>query len=169
MTNMQEPNPQMALAVRQGRVPNLWDDIRLQQLWLSMQKRPWRSLALVSASRGVSTIETANVLAKIAWWYSGEPTCVFDMRDLSLRLLEHQLRDMTSQLEGGERIFIPLRSTFENPTAAPLARSADAAILCVALGQSDAKSAEETLNAIGRDRFLGTILLNGAPVPRTKE
>ena len=87
------------------------------------------------------------------------PTCVFDMRDLSLRLLEHQLRDMATQLNGGERIFIALRSTTENPTAVPLAKAADAAVLCVELGKTDMRAAERTLEAVGRAKFLGTILV----------
>lgn len=142
-----------------ARRPAAVDDVRMQHLWLGLEKRPWRSLALVSASPGVPTLAAANSLAKIAWWYTGAPTCVFDMRDLSLRLLEHQLRDMASQLNGGERIFIALRSTSENPTAIPLAKAADAAVLCVELGKTDMKTAERTLEAVGRERFLGTILI----------
>jgi hypothetical protein len=138
----------------------LTDDPKTQQLWIALQRRPWRSLAVVSASKGVGTLKVANDLAKIAWWYSGQPTCVFDMRDLSLRLLEHQLREMGAQLKGGERVFIALRSSAENPTAVPLARAADAAVLCVQLGTTDFRSAERTLDAVGRTKFIGTILVS---------
>jgi hypothetical protein len=141
-----------------GRSP-LADDVRMQHLWLGLERRPWRSLAIVSASKGVATLAAAHSLAKIAWWYTGAPTCVFDMRDLSLRLLEHQLRDMASQLHGGERVFIALRSTSENPTAVPLAQAADAAVLCVELGKTDMKAAQRTLDAVGRQKFLGTLLV----------
>ncbi len=148
-----------AIVVAPPQRSPLADDVRMQHLWLGLEKRPWRSLAVVSASKGVATLSAANSLAKIAWWYTGVPTCVFDMRDLSLRLLEHQLRDMASQLHGGERIFIALRSTSENPTAVPLAQAADAAVLCVELGKTDMKAAERTLDAVGRQKFLGTILV----------
>jgi hypothetical protein len=141
------------------RPGTLADDLRMQQLWLALQKRQWRSLAVISANKGVDSLAAANRLAKIAWWYTGVPTCVFDMRDLSLRLLEHQLRDMAAQLQGGERIFIALRSTSENPTATPLAQAADAAVLCVELGKTDAKAARVTLDAVGRERFIGTLLV----------
>ena len=158
-----------ALAVRPPGVPSVWDDVQLQHLWLAMQQRSWRSVAIVGASKGVSTIETANVLAKMAWWYSGAPSGVFDLRDLSLRLLEHQLRGLADQYTHGTRIFMALRSTFENPTAVPLARAADAAILCVELGTTDTKSAERTVNTIGRERFLGTIIIGGAQKAATKQ
>jgi len=141
------PDPIVVAGPRPSR---LADDVRTQHLWLALEKRRWRSLALVSASTGTPTLAAANSLANIAWWYTGVPSCVFDMRDLSLRLLEHQLRDMATQLNGGERIFIALRSTLENPTAVPLAQAADAAVLCVELGKTDMRGAQRTLDAVGR-------------------
>ncbi len=147
-----------ALVVQPTKGP-LADDVQMQRLWLSLQLRPWRSLVLVGASKGVGTLGAANQLAKIAWWYTGQPTAVFDMRDLSLRLLEHQLREMASEVQGAERVFIAVRSTAENPTAAPLARAADCAALCVELGRTDARSAQKTLDEIGRSHFIGTLLV----------
>ncbi|MGH7298060.1 MAG: hypothetical protein ACRELB_24180 [Polyangiaceae bacterium] len=141
------------------------DEVRLQTLWLSLQRRPWRSLALVAADKGVSTLDTANSLAQISWAYTGQPATVFDLRDLSLRLLEHQTRDMGEQLQQGERVFVALRSPAENPTASPIAMAADAAVLCVVLGQTDIKSAQQAVAAIGRDRFVGTILVSPSRDP----
>jgi hypothetical protein len=148
-----------ALVVRDPNRP-LTDDVKMQDLWLSLQKRSWRTLAVVGASKGIDTLKVANDLAKIAWWYTGQPSAVFDMRDLSLRLLEHQLREMTTDLTGGERVFIALRSTSENPTTAPLARAADSAVLCVQLGKTETKAAQRTLDAVGIERFLGTLLVS---------
>ncbi len=149
-----------ALATRSASVPAEGDDVRMQHLWLCLQQRSWRSLAVVPASRGMDTLPTADALAKIAWWYTGQPAAVLDMRDLSLRLLEHQIRDMAAQLEGGERVLVALRATSENPTAIPLAMAADAAVLCVELGHTDVKAAQRTLSAVGRDKFLGAVLVS---------
>ncbi len=146
-----------ALAQRRG---DFFSDVQLQHLWLATQRRAWRSLAVVSASAGLPTMDSANMLAKMAWRYSGEPTSVFDLRDVSLRLVEHQLREIQVQVGAGDRVFIALRSVTENPAAVPIARAADALILCVALGQTDMKSAQRTLDAIGRERFLGSILVD---------
>jgi hypothetical protein len=123
----------------------------------------------VGASKGVPTIETANVLAKVAWWYSGEPTGVIDLRDVTMRLLLHQLRNLDELRSHDGRMFLAMRSTLENPTSVPLARAADAVVLCVELGATDAKSAERTLDAIGRERFLGTLVLNAPPCAATKK
>jgi hypothetical protein len=164
MTSDQPPAPtppkSAALVVVPPKPAPLVDDAKMQDLWLSLQKRSWRTLAVVAASKGIDTLKVANDLAKIAWWYTGQPSAVFDMRDLSLRLLEHQLREMASDLSGGERVFIALRSTAENPTTAPLARAADSAVLCVHLGRTEAKAAQKTLDAVGFDRFIGSILVS---------
>jgi hypothetical protein len=139
------------------------DNLRLQQLWLAAQQRSWRSLAVVSACASVQSGEAANVLAQVAWRYRGEPTSVFDLRDVSLRLVEHQLREILAQVSEGNRVFIALRSVAENPATIPIARAADALVLCVALGKTQIKSAKKTLEAIGRERFLGSILVNSPP------
>lgn len=155
----QAPQTSAALVRRAPDVPAYGDDVRLQLLWLALQQRAWRSLAVMAASDGIETLAVADTLAKIAWAYTGQPTCVLDMRDLSLRLLEHQIRDMAAQLQGGERVFVALRAMSENPTAVPLAMAADAVVLCVQLGRTDIKSARRTLATIGRERFLGTLLV----------
>lgn len=157
--------PSTALVRRAPELPVPGDDVRLQLLWLALQQRTWRSLAVMAASDGIDTLGVADTLAKVAWAYTGQPTCVFDMRDLTLRLLEHQIRDMAAQLQGGERVFVALRSINENPTAVPLAMAADAVVLCVELGRTDIKGAQRTLAAIGREKFLGTLLV---PTPEQR-
>jgi hypothetical protein len=139
------------------------DEVGLQSLWLSLQRRSWQSLAIVAAAKGVPTLETANSLARISWSFTGQPATVFDLQDLSLRLLEHQTRDMAEQLRGGERIFVALRSPGENPTASPIAQAADAVVLCLELGKTDIKTARQTVAAIGKEKFIGTILVKSSP------
>ncbi len=136
------------------------DDLASQLLWLATQQREWRSLAVVGASECVGTLEVANMFAKLAWWYRGQPSSVADFRDLTLRLVEHQLRDVTRQLESDPvTIVIALRSIFENPTVAPVASAVDAAILCVHMGLTKISSARRTVETIGRGKFLGTIVI----------
>jgi hypothetical protein len=156
------PRPETSL-VPFDRGPGAVDDLASQLLWLAIQQRPWRTLAVVGASPGVATIETANMLAKLAWWYRGQPSSVADFRDLSLRLVDHQLRDVAHQVERHPiAIVIALRSIFENPTVIPVASAVDAAVLCVHMNATKITSARETIAAIGKDKFLGTIVLRDA-------
>jgi hypothetical protein len=168
-----DPAPSNALvSLRQGGdAANVWDDFRLQKLWLGVEKREWRSIAVLGASRALETMQVAELLAQLAWRYRGQPSQVLDLRDLSMRLIDYQVREMREQIDAGTRLIVALRSIFENPTAAPLAKHADAVLLCVALGDTSFKKAEETLAAIGRERVIGTVLLHprkatpGTPPP----
>jgi hypothetical protein len=136
------------------------DDMKSQLLWLATQQRTWRSLAVVPASEGFSTLEVANMFAKLSWWYRGQPSSVADFRDLPLRLVDHQLRDIAQQLEAEPvTIIIALRSIYENPTVTPVATAADAAILCVHMGVTKIAAARRTVEAIGRHKFLGTFVV----------
>jgi hypothetical protein len=139
------------------------DDVRLQQMWIAVQRRRWRSLAILAAGAGIPTLPTANLLAKIAWAYSGQPSAVFDLRDVSLRLLEHQIQNVQLQVTNGERVFVALRSTSENPTAIALARTADAVLLCVTLGDTKTKAASDSIESVGRDRFVGCVVVDPEP------
>jgi hypothetical protein len=147
------------LALRAPNVPGAWDEMKLQKLWLATQRREWRSLAVIAASKHIDTLWIAELLAKLAWWYRGQPSCVFDLRDLRLRLVEYHEREVATQVEHGQCVVIALRSVLENPTTVPMARSADAVVLCVGLGKTDFKAAEQTIAEIGRDRVIGSIVV----------
>jgi hypothetical protein len=165
---MSDPDAHLPSAlVHAPEAPRAWDDLRLQRLWLATQRREWRSIALLGASKSIDTLPIAELLSKLAWWYRGQPSCVFDLRDLSLRLVDYHLCEVKSQADGGACVVVALRSIFENPTAAPVARAADAIVLCVGLGVTDFKSVEKTLAEVGRDRVLGSIILRrgGAKPP----
>lgn len=137
----------------------LAEDVRLQHLWLATRAGDWRSLAIVAASPNVSTLYAASTLANVAWRFSGEPSSIFDLRDVSMRLLEPLADNIRARVAQGDRVFIALRSADENPTAIPLARAADAALLCVALGETPRACATRIVNAIGREHFVGSILV----------
>jgi hypothetical protein len=167
-----DPAPSSALvSLRQGDGgANVWDDFRLQKLWLGVERREWRSIAVLGASRSLETLQVAELLAQLAWRYRGQPSNVLDLRDLSMRLIDYEVREMREQVDAGTRLIVALRSIFENPTAAPVAKYADAVLLCVALGDTSFKKAEETIAAVGRERVIGTVLLHPrkvAPTPTT--
>jgi hypothetical protein len=155
------PPPSGALAVVAPSTPNVWEDARLQKLWLATQRREWRSLAVIGAGEKVETLKVSEMLAQIAWAYRGQPSCVFDLRDLSLRLADYQMREVQTQVEAGVRALLALRSTSENPTAIPLARLADSVVLCIDLAKTRFDEAERTIAEIGRDRVLGAIVVRG--------
>jgi hypothetical protein len=162
-------DPSVALlAPATNGAPSAWDDVRLQRLWLAAERRGWRSLAVVGASNSTDTLPIAALFAQLSWRYRGQPSVVCDLRDLSMRLIDYHIREVHEHIDTGARVVIALRSIFENPTAAPVARDADAVVLCVSLGKTPFRSAEQTIKEIGRERILGSIILgknhgNGSP------
>jgi hypothetical protein len=153
------PEPITSLANRSAAGTHVWDDVPLQKLWLATQRREWRSLAVLAASSGVDTLPIAQLLAHAAWAYRGQPSCVFDLRELGLRLAAYQMREVRSQIEAGASVLIALRSTSENPTAVAVARQADAIVLCIGMGETRFKSAERTIAEVGRENVLGSIVV----------
>ncbi|MGH7271093.1 MAG: hypothetical protein ACREJ3_11745 [Polyangiaceae bacterium] len=146
-------------ALAQAQPSNPWDDVRLQKLWLASQRRDWRSLAVLGAGRSVNTLPIAEVLAQLAWSYRGQPSAVCDLRDLSMRLVDYQIREVSAQVEAGARVMVSLRSIFENPTAIPVARQTDAVILCIELAKTGMKEAEQTIAEVGHERVIGSIVI----------
>jgi hypothetical protein len=139
--------------------PSAWDDVRLQRLWLATARRDWRSLAVVGTDASTDTLPLAGLLAQLVWRYRGQPSMVCDLRDLTMRLVDYQVREMHTQADPGARVLIALRSIFENPTALLVAREADAVLLCIGLGTTAFRQAEQTIKEIGRDRIVGSVIL----------
>jgi hypothetical protein len=150
-----------ALALREPDALAPTEDVRLQKLWLASQRREWHSLAVLGTNEHVDTMRIAELFAKLSWSYTGTPSCVLDLRDLSMRLVEYQQQEIRSQVDAGACVVVALSSTSHNPTAIPIARAVDAVILCIDLGNASMKAAERTIEEVGRDRVLGAIVLRG--------
>src|SRR5579864_7127296 len=86
-----DPKERSSLVLRGPETPKLWDDVALQKLWLATQKREWRSVALLGTAPSVDTLGIGELFAKLVWWYRGQRSCIFDLRDLSLRLIDYHL------------------------------------------------------------------------------
>lgn len=134
-------------------------DVELQKLWIALQRRTWRVLAVVPATRELSSLAAANVLAEIAWRYRGEPTVVVDMREVGLRLVDYQTKEVTAQVEQGNAVILALPAPAQNAAAIPLARFADAAVLLVQLGHTSIAAAERAIEEIGHEKFAGTLVV----------
>jgi hypothetical protein len=75
-----------------------------------------------------------------------------------MRLIDYQAAEIRAQVASGTRLIVALRSIFENPTASSIAKHADGVLLCVALGETSLREAEETIDAVGRERVIGSIV-----------
>jgi hypothetical protein len=162
----QQPQPTVAQsAVRSNSVPvpaasagpiaAAW-----QRIWLRAQGRDWGSMALIGSSQRSpeATMRVAGMLARISDEL-GHPLVVLDGRSVELRTMASIQARMRSLAARGTRAISVLQLPLYNPITVPIAQAADAAMLCVFIGESSAVSSEQTIEQIGRDRFLGTVIL----------
>lgn len=84
---------------------------------------------------------------------------IADLRRVPLGHVDSVTAEIRSHVDRGERVLIALGSIIDNPSAVLLAQIADCALLCVGLGATAIADAEQTVMEIGRDHFLGSILL----------
>src|SRR6185369_17277407 len=151
-----------ALARTEPRhIREYWNDPNWQKIWLAIQAKEWRSLAIVPGSRGVSTLEVAQALVDVGWQHRGLPIGLADLRNVTLPYIDSVIDEVRAHVFTGERVLIALRSVFENPATVPIAQAADRALLCVGLGASRIDKARESIEQIGYARFLGSVIVRG--------
>ena len=140
------------------------DEPELQRMWFSAQTHEWRSLALVPASDDVCVVQLAHAFSTLGLRDRGESIGVADLREVPLPNLRGPIEVIRWHLRRGERVILALSPCFRSAATVPLVRAADSAILCVALGTTRIAEANETVQQVGRDPFIGTVLVRSPSV-----
>jgi hypothetical protein len=158
------------LTVVHGEVPapigvdGSWDRADWQRMWLRIQTLEWQTLALVPGDDETSTLEVGNLIARLARDHN-EPVHVADMRALRPKHVDAFLEAARWEARQGTRIVFVTRSAATNIATVPLARGAHRAILCVSLGSTSLSSIRDTIEQIGREHFLGSLIVRSAAGP----
>jgi hypothetical protein len=139
-----------------------WDRVEYQRLWLYMQSRAWRTLAIVPCDDDMSTYDVASLIMGVGV-HHGESIGVFDFRDIRLSRVLAAVAATVAHMRHDERVIFATRSIKENLATIPLARAADWVVLCASLGSTKLRSVEETIDQIGREHILGSVLVREPP------
>jgi hypothetical protein len=132
----------------------------LQNLWFAVAARTWSALAVVPAPGVTGAERMANGLYQIGRRTTlDRPIAILDATHASVEEVPALADVLASRVAKGERVLVALDQLDENPASLALASRCDAAILCIALGASDVKSARDTVERCGRTRFLGSVVL----------
>lgn len=131
----------------------------VQRLWFAALRRDWASLAVLPAHPEGSAEAVAQALAKVARIHKDEGVKVISARGADLAATSRLIIDMTSHVAQGGLCIVVLDSVLNNPAGIPLALAADAALLCVELGETDSDSAKRTVDLIGSSRFVGAVTM----------
>jgi hypothetical protein len=133
--------------------------IAWQRLWLATQRREWRSLAVIPVGGRIATPPVARALVSVGSSHLGAAIRLNDATAITIAGLGACLRGFTHPRESAARVIVALGSVLENPASLAVAQAADAAILCLVLGESSISEAERTIEEVGRARFVGSLIL----------
>jgi hypothetical protein len=133
--------------------------IAWQRLWLTTQRRPWRSLAVIPVGGHVTTPRVARALAGVGSSHLGSRIRLTDATAITIAGLGACLRGLSDPRESPGRVIVALAPVLEDPASLAVAQAVDAAILCLTLGESSISASERTIEEVGRARFVGSLIL----------
>jgi hypothetical protein len=134
----------------------------VQALWFAALKREWSSLAVLPSHKKGSAAKLAQQLAKVASMQKQTQVKLISAEGTDLSSASKLIIDMTSHVAQGGLAIIVLDSILENPAGIPVALAADAALLCVQLGEADVDSGKRTMELLGEGKFVGAVTLQAA-------
>ena len=129
-------------------------------IWLASQSRDWHAFAILPADDGIPTMPVGQLVKAISARHGQDVIHVADLRGVQLQHTNAYLEVLRWHMYQGERVVLVLRSCFENPATPLLARAADCALLCVTMGTTRRARAAQTVDMIGKERFLGSVVVN---------
>jgi hypothetical protein len=161
-------------ALAEARHVQAWTDPDWQRLWLTVDRMPWRTLALIPAGHGGPpdfTLSLAVMLSRTGMSHVGAPILVADGTQVPLNQLNDFMADVRACRQGGERVIVALSAVDETPTTTSLAKEADGVLLCVLLGRMRASEGKRTIKLVGPQKFLGSVIIrstdsNAPPPPK---
>lgn len=148
-----------------------WQDTEWQRLWLAVESRPWRSLALVPAGDGASldfTLIIAMTLSRTGMVHLGSPVQVADATQVPLSQLTAFSNEVKRCTDNGQRLLVALPPTSGSAITASIAQSVDAAVLCVLAERMSSAQAKRTVKLVGTSRFLGSAIFHPHQVSPSK-
>jgi len=160
-----QPPSRQAIIPAAGIEP--WRDAEWQRLWLTVENRPWRSLALIPAADGASvdfSLIIAVTLSRTGMVHLGRPVQVADATQVPLAQLSRFLAEVQRFTNEGERLLVALPPVGSSPITASIAQSVDAAVLCVLFDKMSSSQAKKTIQSVGRERFLGSAIFHEAQI-----
>ncbi len=152
-----------SLALTSDSAAGTWRDTEWQRLWLAVESRPWRSLALVPAGDGAPpdfTLVIAVTLSRTGMVHLGSPIQVADATQVPLNQLTAFLNEMRRCTNNGDRVLVALPAATASPITSAIAQSVDAAVLCILLERMASAQAKRTVKELGASRFLGSAIFH---------
>ncbi len=138
-----------------------------QELWFALSQEPWRTVVLVPADPGVSTVHIADALGDVARWLREPPATIVTMSDPLAYIEATQLgpripledQGGTGRSAASGKVIVAVQPVVVEPLGLAVTRTADAVVLCIEKGRSRLASVRRTIELIGRERISGCIFV----------
>lgn len=133
-----------------------------QHLWFQVQHRDWSSLVVVPADADIAAAGVATSLWKVGCALSTPPPQLINCEKIGPSAIADLIADLSRSLGSAKdvRTVISIESVLSNPLGVGIARAADAVLLCVRKRQTKLDAARRTIELIGRQRFIGSVVLS---------
>jgi hypothetical protein len=119
-------------------------------------------LALVPSHAGIDARKVAEAFAATGRVQGERPVTVIDAAGVQLKNVQQVIESIAEAVTRNERVIVSVDSINENPSAIALVQAASAALLLVRLGESLLTTAQQALDSVGRERFLGGVVLDAS-------
>jgi hypothetical protein len=129
------------------------------RLWFTLERHHWSTLALVAVTAHAAALGTARALVSVARTYRRGEVRLLDATGLAPNAIHSVVSGMPDVAAAGLHVVMAVDSPLTNPAAIAIARSADAILLVVLLGESKLSDMRRVVDAIGRERFIGSAAL----------
>ena len=132
-----------------------------QRLWFTTRHKAWSSLAIIPSDPGVEAGSVAESLVATGRAHGERPVSLLNGRGIQLSGVHQLVSTLGAMTARGEWVIVPVDPIVGNPSTVPIVQATSAALLVVTLGESYLASARAAIEAVGRERFLGSVVLGG--------
>ena len=119
-------------------------------------------MALVPSHSGIDAVKVAEAFAETGRVQGERPVSVINATGVRLENVQEIIESIGTTSDRGEWVIVPVDAIAENPSAIAIVQAASAALLLIRLGESLIASAQNAVDAVGREKFLGSIVLDEA-------
>jgi hypothetical protein len=143
-----------------------WQEPDWQRLWLATQlnKRPWRSLALVPGGAGMPPrfMEMIAIsLSRTGMTHLQQSIHIADATQVGLEDLNDFFAEVSRCTSNrADRVVIALAPLADNVTSVSIAQACDCALLCILRGFTETKRVKQTIAEVGAKRFIGSVMFD---------
>jgi hypothetical protein len=136
-------------------------DVEWQRVWFATRQRPWGVLAIVPSDPGVEVDKVARMIVATGEVHGEKKVTLLSAMGVTLANVHAFLDKLNTLTARDELVVVPVDPLTENPSAIPILRAASTAVLVVRLGESLVESARTVIQAVGRERLVGSVVLAG--------